>query len=173
MTILRILQYPDALLKRMGIPVQHFDEPFQRFVDDMFETHYATPNCAALAATQLDVPTPWSVTVIDYSKDKNQPLCLVNPVILSGQDEQYEYEGCMSVCPDVIHEKVKRAMSITIEAQDRYGNALAFSAQGYFAKCIQHEVDHLNGKLFIDRLNKIKHERVLRKIKKQERLQRK
>jgi peptide deformylase len=173
MTILTILQYPDILLKRAGVKVENFDETFQTFVDDMFETHYATPNCAALAATQLDVPIPWSVTVIDYSQEKNQPLCLVNPIIISSEEEQNEYEGCMSVCPDAVHERVKRAMTITVQAQDRYGKALEINAEGFFAKCIQHEVDHLHGKLFIDRLHKITHERVIRKIKKQQRLDRK
>lgn len=173
MATFRILQYPDQLLKRTAVKVENFGPEFQAFVDNMFETHYAAPNCAALAATQLDVPIAWSVTVIDYSKEKNQPLCLVNPVIIASEEEQNEYEGCMSVCPDEIHERVKRALKITVQAQDRYGKALELNAEGYFAKCIQHEIDHLHGKLFIDRLHKIKFDRVLRKIKKAHRLDRK
>ena len=165
MALLKILQYPDPKLKRVAIPVVHFNDDFQKVVDDMFETHYATPNCAALAATQLDLPTPWRVTVIDYSDEKNQPLCLVNAQIIHHEGEQFESEGCMSVLPTVIHEKVKRAMKITVKAQDRHGKPLEFEAEGFFAKCIQHELDHLDGLVFLNRLNKIIYDRVHRKMK--------
>lgn len=166
MAILKILQYPDKRLKRVSIPVETFDDSIQKVIDDMFETHYATPNCAALAATQLDLPIPWRITVIDYSKEKDQPLCLINPQIISFEGEQFEYEGCMSVYPEQMHEKVKRAMTITVKAQDRHGAPFEITAEGYFAKCIQHEVDHLDGKIYIDRLHKISLERFNRKLKK-------
>ena len=166
MTILKILQFPDKQLKRISIPVEKFDASIQKVIDDMFETHYATENCAALAATQLDMPIPWRITVIDFSKDKNEPLCLVNPHIVSSEGEQNEYEGCMSVYPEFIHEKVKRAMKIIVTAQDRNGIPFEMVVDGYLAKCIQHEIDHLDGKLFIDHLHKIKFERIGRKIKK-------
>ncbi len=166
---LKILQYPDKGLKRVSIPVVNFDESIQKVIDDMFETHYATPNCAALAATQLNLEIPWRITVIDYSANKDQPLCLVNPQIIHREGEQNEYEGCMSVFPQHIHEKVKRAMKITVQYQDRYGTPHEIEAEGYFAKCIQHEVDHLDGHVFLDHLHKIKIDRILRKIKKVQR----
>lgn len=165
MTILNILQYPDKRLKRISIPVEKFNDEIQKVIDDMFETHYAASNCAALAATQLDLPVPWRITVIDYSAEKNQPFCLVNPYIIHREGEQIEYEGCMSVYPEAIHEKVKRAMKIIVKAQDRYGEPLELSAEGYFAKCLQHEIDHLDGKLYIDHLHKITFDRLNRKIK--------
>lgn len=170
MAIIRILQYPDPKLKRQAVKVEKFDDELQTIIDDMFETHYATPNCAALAATQLDLPIPYSITVIDYSENKDEPLCLVNPVIVETAGEQCEYEGCMSVYPDAIHEKVKRAMNVKVKAQDRYGNPIEINAEGYFAKCLQHEIDHLEGKVFIDRVPFTKRERALRRIKKYLRL---
>ncbi len=166
MTILKILQYPDKRLKRIGVPVTDFGPELQKVIDDMFETHYATPNCAALAATQLDLEIPYHITVIDYSPDKNQPLCIVNGKITHREGEQNESEGCMSVFPKFIHEKVKRAMNIKLQYQDRNGTPLEIEASGYFAKCIQHELDHLDGHVFIDKIHPIKVERVLRKIKK-------
>jgi peptide deformylase len=169
MTILKILQYPDKRLKRVAIPVENFDASIQKVIDDMFETHYATPNCAALAATQLDLEIPWHITVIDYSFEKNQPLCIVNGKITFSEGEQNELEGCMSVYPKHIHEKVKRAMKIKLQYQDRHGTPQEIEATGYFAKCIQHELDHLNGHVYLDHLHKIKVERILRKVKKIER----
>lgn len=166
MAILKILQYPDKRLKRVAVPVEDFGPQIQKVIDDMFETHYATPNCAALAATQLDLETPWHITVIDYSQEKNQPLCLVNGKITYKEGEQNELEGCMSVFPSDIHEKVKRAMNIKLQYQDRNGEHHEIEASGYFAKCIQHELDHLDGHVYLDRIHPIKVERVLRKIKK-------
>lgn len=170
MTIIKILQYPDPKLKRKAVKVENFDDPaLQTTIDDMFETHYAAENCAALAATQLDLPIPYSITVIDYSENKDQPLCLVNPVVLERSGEQIETEGCMSVYPNAVHEKVKRAEKVKVKAQDRYGKPIEIEAEGYFAKCLQHEIDHLEGMLYLDRLPQIKKERILRKIKKEER----
>ncbi len=166
MALLKILQYPDKRLKRIAVKVEKFDDTIQKVIDDMFETHYATANCAALAATQLNLEIPWRITVIDYSKNKDQPLCLVNPEIVSREGEQNEYEGCMSVWPDFLHEKVKRANIVKVKAQDRYGNPIEIEAEGYFAKCLQHEIDHLDGKIFIDHLHKIKLDRINQKVKK-------
>ncbi len=165
MSIIKILQYPDSKLKRISIRVENFDD-VQQVIDNMFETHYATRNCAALAATQLDLPIPWRITVIDYSQDKNEPLCLVNAEIVYREGEQNEEEGCMSVYPNLLHEKVKRALKIKVQAQDRHGKPLEFEADGYLAKCIQHELDHLDGKLYIDLLSTLKQERLQRKVKK-------
>ncbi len=164
MTILKILQYPDSKLKRQAVPVEDFGAEIQKIIDDMFETHYNADNCAALAATQLDLNTAWRITVIDYSEKKNQPQCLINPKIIKYSGEQFEEEGCMSVYPKFAREKVKRAMSVTVQAQDRYGKHIEIEAKGFYAKCLQHEIDHLDGLTFVDRLSKIKKDRILKKI---------
>ena len=165
MTCLKILQYPDPRLRRVAIPVTHFDDNIQRVIDDMFETRYTTPNCAALAATQLDLDPAWHITVIDLSQNDDSPLCLVNGQIIHSEGLQHELEGCMSVYPAHIHEKVKRAYKITVKAQDRHGKPLEFDAEGYLAKCIQHELDHLNGKVYVDRIPPFKLEKIKQKIK--------
>lgn len=170
MGLLKILQYPDPRLKRVAVPVTSFDAALQQAIDDMFETHYHATNCAALAATQLDMDPPWRITVIDYSEQKNEPLCLVNPKIVACTGEQFETEGCMSVYPEHVHEKVKRYQTISVESLDRYGNEQNFEAEGFFAKCIQHEIDHLDGKTYLDRLPKLKKDRLLNKVKKAKRL---
>lgn len=169
MTIIKILQYPDPKLKRKAIKVEKFDDVLQVIIDNMFETHYAAENCAALAATQLDLPIPYSITVIDYSDNKDQPLCLVNPEVIERTGEQYEIEGCMSVYPNAVREKIKRAQKVKVRAQNRYGEPIEIEAEGFFAKCLQHEIDHLEGAVFLDRLPLVKKERALRKIKKEQR----
>lgn len=169
MAIIKILQYPDPRLKRKAVPVEHFGEEIQKIIDDMFETHYNADNCAALAATQLDLETAWRITVIDYSEEKDQPQCLVNPRIIKYSGEQFEVEGCMSVYPNFAREKVKRAMSVTVQAQDRHGKHIEIEADGFYAKCLQHEIDHLDGLTFVDRLPKIKKNRILKKVTKAKR----
>jgi peptide deformylase len=164
MTILKILQYPNPRLNQKANPVIVFDDNLQKIIDDMFETHYNTENCAALAATQLDIENPPHVTVIDFSPEKNQPLCLVNGKIIATEGQMLEKEACMSIAD--IYEKVARAYKIKVQAQDRHGNPLEFEAEGFMAKCIQHELDHLNGKIFIDRLSTLKRERVDKKFAK-------
>ena len=171
MAIIKILQYPDPRLKRVAVEVTNFNDEIQQVIDDMFETHYAQESCAALAATQLDLPTPWRITVIDFSEEKDQPLCLVNPQIIEREGERIEREGCMSVCPGSCYESVKRADKIVVKAQDRHGNPIQFPAEGFMAKCIQHEVDHLDGYIYLDRLPSLKRERLLKRIKKIQRLQ--
>lgn len=167
MAILRILQYPDPRLKLAAKPVTVFDDKFQKIVDDMFETHYAADNCAALAASQLDLIDPPHVTVIDFSQNKDEPLCLVNAKIVEASGETFEEEACMSVGEEErVGAKVKRFATIRVQAQDRHGKALDFEADGFLAKCIQHELDHLQGKLFIDHLSSLKRERLLKKLKK-------
>lgn len=166
MTILKILQYPDPRLKTVARLVDTIDTSIQQIIDDMFETLYAAENCAALAATQLDILNPPRITVIDLSAKKNEPMCLINAQILERKGEQFELEGCMSVMPKYIHEKVKRAQEISVKALDRTGKELHFTAQGYLAKCIQHELDHLDGKLYIDHLSSLKRERIREKIAK-------
>ena len=163
MAIIRILQYPDPRLQTQAEPVDVFDAELQQVIDDMFETHYNTENCAALAATQLDFERPKSITVIDFSREKNEPLCLVNPEIIWRSEELLdEAEGCMSV-PGGIYEKVGRSLKIKVKAQDRHGKFFEMDAEGFMSKCIQHEVDHLRGKIFIDHLSRLKRQRVDRR----------
>lgn len=172
MATIRILQHPDPKLRRKGLKVTDFGADTQKIIDDMFETHYAATNCAALAATQLDIPNAPHITVIDFSEKKNQPLCIVNGVITQRNGQQNEEEGCMSVAPGSnAFAKVKRAMSITVQYQDRNGKSLELEADGFMAKCIQHELDHLDGKLFIDHLSPLKRKRLEAQAKKNSRHQ--
>ena len=173
MAIIDILQYPDPRLKRKGLKVEDFGEVFQTTVDDMFATHYAADNCAALAATQLDIDNAPHVTVIDFSPERDQPLCIVNGEIISREGEQNEEEGCMSVGADIeiyLHANVKRALKIKVRAHDRYGKAVEFEVEGYMAKCIQHELDHLEGKIFLDRISSLKRRMLEKKLGKEKRL---
>lgn len=170
MTIVKILQFPDPRLRTKGKKVTDFsNKETQQMIDDMFETHYASENCAALACTQLDFKKPKHITVIDFSQEKNQPLCLVNAEIIEKIGEETSGEGCMSVKGGA-YEKVTRAAKIKVRAQDRHGKLLEFEAEGFMAKCIQHELDHLDGKLFIDYLSHLKRDLIKRKIAKLDRL---
>lgn len=159
MAILPILQYPDPRLTKPGVEVKCVDDQIKKIIENMFETHYAQENCAALAATQLDhgpsVREVPRITVIDFSEKKDSPLCLVNPEIEPiGASFTNTQEGCMSV--KGVHAKVKRAEKIRVKALDREGNPLDFEADGFMAKCIQHELDHLDGIVFIKRLSLLK-----------------
>ncbi len=165
MTVLKILQYPNPRLKIKARRVIKFDDALQKIIDDMFETHYSTKNCAALAATQLDIVDPPHVTVIDFSDKKNEPLCLVNAEIISRDGKRSESEGCMSVGGNT-YEIVTRSDKITVQAQDRHGKPLNFQAEGFMAKCIQHELDHLDGVIFLDHLSRLKRNRIGKKLKK-------
>src|SRR3990167_4731976 len=164
MTIVRILQYPDPRLKLKAEKITDFGPETQKIIDDMFETHYAAENCAALACSQLDFKIPKHITVIDFSEEKNQPLCLVNGEIIERNGIYTAPEGCMSVAG--AYEKVARAAKIKVRAQDRHGKEMIFEAEGFMAKCIQHELDHLEGKLFIDHLSNLKRDRIRKKIEK-------
>lgn len=160
----RILDYPDPGLKRTAVKVEDFNSEIKQVIDDMFETHYNANNCAALAATQLDMPIAWHITVIDFSPDKDKPLCLVNAEIIEREGEHLEVEGCMSVYPDYVHAKVKRATKIKVKAQDRHGKHFEMEADGFMAKCIQHELEHLDGVVYLDKLSRLKKDIVLKKI---------
>lgn len=176
MSIIKILQYPDSRLKTIGKPVEKVDEHIRKIIADMFETHYNAHNCAALAATQLDIPNPPRITVIDFSEKKNKPLCLINPEIIETRGEQKEQEGCMSVAVPhyqdqeedqySVFENVTRAMFIRVRAMNAEGKWFEMEAEGFMAKCIQHEIDHLNGILFIDRLSQLKKRRLVDKLSK-------
>ena len=170
MPIVKILQYPDPRLKRKAVQVDDFGPEFQQYVDTMFATHYHADNCAALAATQLDLNPGYHVTVIDFSPNHDQPLCIVNGEIIEREGEQNEEEGCMSVGCDVdifLHAHVRRAYKIKIRAQDRHGKSFEMEAEGYMAKCIQHELDHLQGKVFLDHLSALKRKVLEKKLRKQ------
>ena len=165
MNVYPILQYPDPRLGKPGKKVTIFDDELKKIVNKMFATHYSQENCAALAATQLGVEL--CITVIDFSEEKNSPLCLINPEIIERSGTHESHEGCMSVLG--VHAKVSRASKIKVKYQDIDGNHHEMSADGFMAKCIQHEVDHLNGTLYLDHLNSLKRkllEMKLSKIKK-------
>src|SRR3990167_7664776 len=165
MTIVKILQYPDPRLKTKAEKVTDFGAETQKMIDDMFETHYASTNCAALACSQLDFKKPKHITVIDFSEHKNQPLCLVNAEIIERIGDETSGEGCMSVGGGA-YENVTRSAKIKVRSQDRHGKAVEFEAEGFMAKCIQHELDHLEGKLFVDHLSHLKRDRIKKKIEK-------
>jgi peptide deformylase len=159
--ILPILHYPDPRLRNPAQPVERVDDAIRRIVDDMFETMYEAPGIG-LAAPQVDVAL--RIIVIDLSEDKDQPLCFINPT-LSGYGGQEEMEeGCLSV-PNVF-ERVVRASRVRVKAQDRSGDWFEMDAEGLLAVCIQHEIDHLDGKLFVDYLSELKRQRIRKKLEK-------
>ncbi len=162
---IHIVSYPDTRLKRVATPVAAVDDKVQAAALSMLQLHYATPNCAALAATQLSFQEPWLMTVIDYSPEQNQPLVLINPELSEFSGEQQEMEGCMSVFPNHIHEIVKRPQRLRVKALDFFGKPLDFYAEDFFAKCIHHEVEHLQGKIYLDRLSSIRRSRLVKQIK--------
>ena len=162
MALRTILEYPDPRLRTRAQPVTEFDEELGRLVDDMLETMYAAPGIG-LAATQVDVHK--RVLVIDVSKDHDQPLVFVNPGILSREGEEVSEEGCLSV-PESFAE-VKRAAKVRVRAQDRNGEVFERDYDDVLAVCIQHEMDHLEGKLFVDYLSDLKRERIRKKLEKE------
>jgi len=164
MAMLEILHFPDPRLRRKAEPVAQVDDNVRRTVDDLFETMYAAPGIG-LAAIQVNVVL--RIIVIDVSERKDSPLCLINPEIVSRDGDEVMEEGCLSV-PGV-YEKVQRADQIAVRALDRDGNLLEFEANGLLAVCIQHEIDHLDGKLFVDYLSPLKRQRIRKKLEKQQR----
>ena len=161
MARLEILHFPDPRLRRRAEPVGAVDDHVRRLIDDMFETMYDAPGIG-LAAPQVDVAK--RVITIDLSKDRSEPLCLVDPEILQAGGEVETEEGCLSV-PGV-YEVVKRAESIRVRATNRDGRSREIEAEGLLAACIQHEIDHLEGRLFVDHLSRLKRQRVRRKAEK-------
>ncbi len=165
MAILDILQFPDPRLRKSAAPVEQVDDQVRQTVDDMFETMYAAPGIG-LAAVQVNIHQ--QIIVIDVSPSKDQPLCLINAEILSKEGEEEMEEGCLSV-PDV-YETVRRAERVKARALDRDGQPIELEADGLLAVCIQHEIDHLAGKLFIDYLSPLKRQRIQKKAEKMKRL---
>jgi len=163
MSILNILHYPDERLRTRAEAVIEVNETIKSIVDDMFETMYLAPGIG-LAATQVDIHK--QIIVIDVSEDKSQPLCLINPEILAKDGEQEMDEGCLSV--PGIYAGVKRCEDIRIKALDRDGSPFEMDAHGLLAVCIQHEMDHLAGKLFVDYLSPMKQQRIRKKLTKQQ-----
>ncbi|ODS23170.1 peptide deformylase [Candidatus Endobugula sertula] len=163
MTRLTILEFPDPRLRTKAEPVIDINSTTQRIIDNMFETMYAAPGIG-LAATQVNIHQ--QMIVIDISEEKDQPLVFINPkiTIQNQQLESYD-EGCLSV--PGFHETVKRPKGVRVEALDRNGNPFTLEPEGLLAVCIQHEVDHLNGKLFVDYLSNIKRQRIRKKLEKQ------
>jgi len=166
MATLEILHFPDSRLRTRAQPVEQVDEGVKKLIDDMFETMYQAPGIG-LAATQVNVHR--RVVVIDISEEKDQPLAFVNPVITHTAGSEEMEEGCLSV--PGIYETVQRAESITVTALDRDGQPFELQADGLLAVCIQHEIDHLDGKLFVDYLSNLKRERIRKRIVKSKREQ--
>jgi peptide deformylase len=166
MALLEILHHPDPRLRKKAADVAAVDEQIKQLVADMFETMYEARGIG-LAATQINFHQ--RVVVIDLSEDKTEPLCFINAEILSKEGSVEHEEGCLSV-PDY-YEKVTRAERIRVKALDRNGEPFEMDADGLLAICIQHELDHLEGKLFVDYLSNLKQQRVRKKLEKLKRQQ--
>jgi peptide deformylase len=162
MAILNILRYPDVRLHKQAAPVTVFDEGLKKLVADMTETMYAAPGIG-LAATQVDVHK--QIIVVDVSERRDSLVVLVNPEILEATGESDIEEGCLSV--PGIYELVPRAERVKVRAYDQNGNPFTLEAQGLLAVCIQHEMDHLEGKVFVEHLSQLKQQRIRAKLAKQ------
>jgi peptide deformylase len=164
MAKLPILTFPNPRLRNKAQPVREVDAAVRRLVDDMFETMYAAPGIG-LAAIQVDVPL--RVVVIDISEKHDSPLCLINPEILERQGDEQMEEGCLSV--PGFFETVSRAERVRVRALDRDGRPFEIDTDGLLAVCIQHEIDHLDGKLFVDYISSLKRQRIRRRLEKEQR----
>ena len=164
MSLLDILQFPDTALRKVARPVLEVDGRIDSLVGDMLETMYEAPGIG-LAATQIDVHE--RLVVVDVSEEGDSPLVLINPEILQLEGEQEMQEGCLSI--PGIYENIKRAADIRVAAVDRQGETFEMDADGLLAVCIQHEVDHLDGKLFVDYLSVLKRNRIRKKMIKAQR----
>jgi peptide deformylase len=160
-SILSILEFPDPRLRTVAKPVKEVDKALGGLVDDMFETMYEAHG-VGLAATQVNIHQ--RIIVIDISEEKDQPVCLINPEIMDSLGEEESDEGCLSV--PGIFEPVTRAETIKVKALDKRGESFELEADGLLAVCIQHEMDHLLGKLFVDYLSPLKRQRIKKKMQK-------
>jgi peptide deformylase len=162
MTKLAILEYPDPRLRTKAEPVREVDDAVRKLVEDMLETMYAARG-VGLAASQVDVHR--RLIVLDVSETRDQPLVLINPEILSAEGRAPGEEGCLSV--PGIYDKLERAARIKVRALDRSGTPFELEAEGMLAVCIQHEMDHLEGKLFVDYLSELKRQLIRRRLSKE------
>jgi peptide deformylase len=165
MTRLTILEFPDPRLRTRATPVAAVDAPLRELIDDMLETMYAA-NGIGLAATQVNVHR--RVLVTDVSAERNRPRAYINPEILSRDGTEISQEGCLSV--PGYYDEVERAERVRVRALDRDGKLIEEDLDGLLAVCVQHEVDHLDGKLFVDYLSEMKRQRVRRKLEKERKL---
>ena len=166
MAILKILHHPDPRLRNAGKPVEQFDDDLQTLIDDMFETMYDAPG-VGLAATQVGIAL--RLAVMDCSEQKDSPIVMINPEIIAREEPEIVEEGCLSVPGH--YDRVERHGRTTVRAQDRHGETYELTGEGLLAQCIQHEIDHLDGVLFIDYLTPLKRNIILRKMKKLKRQQ--
>ena len=166
MPLLTILEFPDTRLRTKATPVNKFDDSLHRLVDDMFETMYAAPGIG-LAATQVNIHK--QVITVDVTENQSDPYVFINPslTILDPTSEEYN-EGCLSV--PGFYEAVKRPSRVRVSALDVKGNPIAIEPEGLLSVCIQHEIDHLNGKLFVDYISLMKRHKIRKKLEKQHRL---
>lgn len=161
MALRQILHFPDPRLRNEALPIAEVTEDIKQLADDMLETMYDAPGIG-LAATQINVQK--RILVVDISEDKSEPLVFINPEIKIKEGEREHEEGCLSV-PEA-YELVTRADTITVEALDRDGKPFTIDADGLLATCIQHEIDHLDGKLFVDYISNLKRQRIKKRLEK-------
>jgi len=164
MAKLRILEFPDPRLRKKAVLVEVVDDPLRQLIDDMFETMYEAPGIG-LAATQVDVHR--RLLVADVSQEKDEPQVLINPEILERDGSAITEEGCLSV--PGYYEEIERAEHIKVRYLDRDGNEQESEYEGLLAVCVQHEIDHLDGKLFVDYLSEIKRQRIRKRLEKDRR----
>lgn len=165
MAILNILEFPDPRLRTVAQPVDTVDDSIRTLIDDMFETMYAAPGIG-LAASQVNVHK--QVVVMDISEEQNDPLVFINPVVEVLDDDTLPYdEGCLSI--PGFYETIDRPSNIVVKALNRNGEAFTLEPDGLLATCIQHELDHLKGKLFVDYVSSMKRERIRKKLEKSQR----
>jgi peptide deformylase len=165
MTVLEILKYPDPRLRIKAQPVVAVDAELRRMIEDMYETMYASEG-VGLAATQVNIHK--RMFTMDISKSQDEPFCLINPEMISQTGKQFEGEACLSVGGGA-YDKIERAAQVRVRAMNIDGKIIELEAEGLMAACIQHEMDHLNGVLFIDHLSKLKQTRIRKKIEKADR----
>lgn len=164
--MLNILEFPDPRLRTRAVPVETVDDELRRLIDSMFETMYAAPGIG-LAATQVDVHRRFLVA--DVSTDKSDPQVLINPEIVASEGEMINEEGCLSV--PGIYAEVRRAEKIRVRYLDRDGNEVERDMDGLLAVCVQHEMDHLEGRLFVDYLSEAKRQKIRKRLQKERRQQ--
>jgi len=166
MALLKILHFPDPRLRKKATVIKEVTDEIRQLSDDMLETMYDAPG-VGLAANQINVQK--RLVVIDISEDKSEALVFINPEIIAKHGEREHEEGCLSV-PEA-YEMVTRADTVTVKALDRDGNPFELEAEELLATCIQHEIDHLDGKLFVDYLSNLKRQRIKKRLEKQQKQQ--